>query len=474
MGRKILIVTIIGIIFIVFLITIKNASTQNEAYSIIYSGPHGNLSEVKIAALYEKITDRKPDGGRSLDEAVNVLKQTQADLIFLGFWTWTIPAPDSADNMPPELLHRIAEYANTVPKNVPELIRATGYSYEELKNSIPAIKKEMPGVIFVGAIPAEALGRVEVDPVTNEVIDANDTWQMAFDPQKWDISYKCPENVCKDIPSLKGKLLDKQGIQEYFSLINHLLKPGQKYDRQKAQGYYPDIINPRFQELLVNRAKKQIDLGADAIWIDLLFIQAESLKKMANDINHPAVKESYDSASKIIDAIHEYGESKGKRVYVGTWAEPVINYTWQPPNLDFVTITPTPEEIYSGKFDERRWGKINLNAEEKFGKIPRFVFIDFGWGNNSPLDVFSQKLNKNQQREWLKKADAFFQRKGMIFVYPVRGGDFAPGAKRLSFGKFAKYDSLALEFDTFETIKKLARIKREKPLNQGTNNVMEQ
>lgn len=469
MGKRIIIVTIIVIISIVLFLSIKNASTQNEAYSIIYSGPHGNLSGVKVATLYEKITDRKPDGGRSLDEAVNVLKQTQTDLIFLGFWTWTIPAPDSADNMPPELLHRIAEYANTLPKNVPELIRVTGYSYEELKNSIPAIKKEMPGVIFVGAIPAEALGRVEVDPITNEVIDANDTWQMAFDPQKWDISYKCPENVCKDIPSLKGKLLDKQGIQEYFSLINHLLKPGEKYDWQKAQGYYPDIINSRFQELLVNRAKKQIDLGADAIWIDLLFIQAESLKKMANDINHPAVKESYNSASKIIDAIHEYGESKGKRVYVGTWAEPVINYTWQPPNLDFVTITPTPEEIYSGKFDVEKWDTINLSIEKRFGKIPCFVFIDFGWANNSPLDVFSQRLSKNQQREWLKKADAFFQRKGMIFVYPVRGGNFAPGAKRLSFGKFAKYDSLAPEFQTYDTIRGLALRKLGGSINTNIN-----
>jgi len=456
MGKKALIATVISIIFLVFM---KIVSTQDKVGNVIYNGPHGNISEVKIASMYEKVTDRKPVGGRSLSEAVNVLKQIQTDFIFLGFWTWTLPAPESPDNMPPELLNRIAEYANTSLKNVPALIRATGYSYEELEKSIPVIKKEMPGVIFAGAIPAEALGRVEVDPITNEVINVDAAWGMGFDPQKWDIRYECPQDICKDIPSLKGKILDKERFQEYFSLINHLLKPGEIYDWRKAQGYYPDITNSRFQELLVNRAKKQIDSGADAIFIDLLFIQAESLKKMTDDINHPAVKASYDSASKIIDAIHAYGESKGKRVYVGTWAEPVINYTWQSPNLDFVTITPTPEEIYSGKFGQEKWNKINSNVEEKFGQIPRFVFIDFGWANNSPLDVFSQRLSKTQQRQWLKKADEFFHRKGMIFVYPVYGGDFTPGVKRLSFGKFAKYDSLASEFDTYGAIKELARKK---------------
>ena len=256
---------------------IKNTPKQKEIPNIPYiGGPHGNLSEVKIATLYVKVTDRELIGGRSLEDTIKILKQTQTDFIFLGFWTWTIPAPDSPNNMPPELLNRIAEHANTTTKNVPDLIRAAGYSYEELRNSIPAIKKEMPGVIFVGGIPAEALGRVDVDPTTNKAIDANSTWAMAFDPKKWNISYTCPEELCKDTPSLKGKLLDKEGFQEYFALSNHLLKTGEKYDWQKAQGYYPDLTNLAFQELLVNRAKKQIDSGTDAIWIDLLYSQAET------------------------------------------------------------------------------------------------------------------------------------------------------------------------------------------------------
>jgi len=180
----------------------------------------------------------------------------------------------------------------------------------------------------------------------------------------------------------------------------------------------------------------------------------ETLKTMLNDPNNPAVKNSYDAAGKIIDAIHKYGESKGKRIYIGTWSEPVINFEWQAPKLDFVTITPAPEEIYYGKFDEEKWNKLNSGIEKKFGKIPRFVTIDFGWASYSPMDVFSQMLDKKQQREWLEKADAFFQSKNMIFVYPVHGGDLSTGA--------GWYDSQSPEIDIYETIKELANKKAAK------------
>jgi len=460
MNKKILIVTIAVLILVIMVVSSKNTPKQKEIPDVSYAGgPKGNLSEVNVATVYEKVTDREPSGGRSLEDTIKVLKATQTDFIFLGFWTWTVPPPDSPDSMPPELLNRIAEFTNTSTKNVPELIRATGYSYEELRNSLPAIKKEMPGVIFIGGIPAEALGRVEVDPMTNKVFTTDTTWAMAFDPGKWNINYVCPDVICKDFPSLKGKLLNKEGFQEYFARTNHLIKPGDKYDRQKVSGYFPDLTNSVFQELIVNRAKKQIDTAADGFFIDLLYTQADSLRFMLNDANNPAVRDSYDAAGQIIDKIHEYGRSKGKQIYVGTWSQPVINFEWPAPKLDFVTITPMPEEISSGKFDEKKWDELNSKIEKKFGKIPRFTFIDFGWANNSPMDIFSQKLNIAQQREWLEKADAFFQSKDMIFMYPVRGGDFTPGAKILPLGKWTKYDSLAPEFDTFETIVELANKK---------------
>ena len=78
------------------------------------------------------------------------------------------------------------------------------------------------------------------------------------------------------------------------------------------------------------------------------------------------------------------------------------------------------------------------------------------------MGVYSQELSKEEQREFLKIADEFFSRKGIIFVYPVHGGFMGQDAKILSFGKLKTYDSLAPEFETYETIKSLLKVKREK------------
>ncbi|MDD5477319.1 MAG: hypothetical protein PHG87_03845 [Candidatus Omnitrophica bacterium] len=412
-----------------------------------YIGPNGNLSSVKVATLYEKVTDKEFIGGRSLNETVKVLKETRADMIFRGFWIWNAPVPESSDNIPPEIIDLAAKRLNIKPEQVPEFIEKSGLSYKELENTISAIKKEMPGIIFVGALPAQSVGRIEIDPITGKVYNNEDTWDMAFDPQKWNINY-----------TYKGKLLTKDEFQKLEATNNQeTFKNG--YDYRQAYGYFPDITNPDFQELFLSWAKKQIDSGADAIWIDLLYSQANVLKGMTGDLNHHAVRESYDEASKMVDQIHKYGESKGKHVYVGTWSEPVIDYQGVLPKLDFVTTTPSSEEIYYGKFDEARWSRINMGVKNKFGNIPHFAFIDWGGRPDAPIDVFSQRLSVNEQKEFLKKADEFFSNKNIIFIYPVHGADFWGGVKTRAFGKFTKYDSLAPEFDTYDIIKKLANKK---------------
>jgi len=125
----------------------------------------------------------------------------------------------------------------------------------------------MPDLILCGAIAAQFLWAKDKNDVTGEII--SDTNSMALNPQKWGINQ----------PIQRGK---------------------------------PDITNPEFQKLLLSWAQKQIDYGADAIWIDLLFTQAESFKQVTGNPNHLAVKESYEAASKIVDEIHSYGISKDK------------------------------------------------------------------------------------------------------------------------------------------------------------------
>jgi hypothetical protein len=75
------------------------------------------------------------------------------------------------------------------------------------------------------------------------------------------------------------------------------------------------------------------------------------------------------------------------------------------------------------------------------------------------MGTFSQDLTKAEQNAFLQNADAFFTRKGMNFVYPVHGGTFPRNSARLSFGKYAVYDSLAPQFGNYDTIKNLAQKK---------------
>ena len=58
------------------------------------------LSQVKIASLYENITDVKAFG-RSLSDAVKQFKETRTEFIFRGFWLWS-PAFET----PPKRLRR--------------------------------------------------------------------------------------------------------------------------------------------------------------------------------------------------------------------------------------------------------------------------------------------------------------------------------------------------------------------------------
>jgi len=454
MGNKIIIILIV-VIFLVLLLAYarhQNPGTNNfsDSSNIKYVGPNGNLSDVKVAVLYEKVTDREINSGRSMDDTVKVLKGTQADMIFRGFWVWNNPIPDSPDNIPPEVTNYAAERLGIKPEQVSEAIRKTGFSYEELRNTISKIKKEMPGVIFIGAIPAQAVGRIDMNPITGKVLSTEDTWKMALDPKKWNINYP-----------YEGRIATKEDLQKLKASNNQEIFTN-GYDHTKAHGYYPDITNTDFQELFLSWAKKQIDSGADAIWIDMLYSQAILLRGVTKDVNHPAVIESYDDASRLVDEIHKYGETKNKYIYVGTWAEYFLDFPRQLPKIDFVTTSPMPEEISSGNLNSERWDRISSGIKAKFGNIPQYAFIDWGGKPNAPIDIFSQQLNKEQQKEFLKKADEFFKSRGVVFIYPVHGADFWGDAKVRAFGKFTKYDSLAPEFDTYDTIRELANNKVKK------------
>ncbi len=381
------------------------------------------LGNVKVAIVYERLNDARPR--RSIEEQIRILKDTRVDFILRASWRWNpLPNSCSADD--------IAKVTFKKPEDItPELKQTcvdSGYSFEDMKKIVQKIKQEIPNITIIGAIPAQKINEKEVNEVTGETFDEAQTAQMALDPKKWGIS-----SPTKD---------------EFQSSLR------KKYS---SSGLYPEITNPKVQELMLSWAKRQIEAGMDGVWIDLLDSQAGALWAVTNNVDHPAVKESYEAASKLVDEIHKYGESIGRHVYVGTWSYGEAPYP-AAGLLDFVTESPTQKEIYNKKFDDGAWNSKLATIDRKFGNIPIFIFVDWA-DDNGQLAIFSQKLSKEEQSSVLREADSFFESKGTKFTYPVHGGSTGSHATVITYGKYNWYDSLAPEFQTYGTIKELAQAK---------------
>lgn len=363
------------------------------------------LSQVKVISLYESITDGW-DGmnGRTIAERIALLQETKTDMIFRGWWHWGIP-DESA--------------------------------YGNLQNTLLAIKAAMPNIIFTAAVPAQALWIQNYNPKKQQYITYPATWEMALDPAALGISgISKIEFQCEYAKR-------RTWIDQSFDCLT--------YDPKTVRAYYPDITNPAFQELLLSWAEKLIDIGADAIWVDMLFSQANFITKLTGDINHPAVKAAYDAAAKIIDDLHHYKQG----LYVGTWGN-WSTFPYPPPLLDFVTISPTKEEVLSQTFEEASWDEFIESIKAKKSDIPIIGFIDWADIADTPLGAFSQTLSIAEQNYFLRAADDFLITKGINFAYPLHGGWMGDDATVLSFGRYKTFDSLAPEFNTYKTIKELA------------------
>ncbi len=396
--------------------------------------PAEGLSDVRVGVVYEGVRDRLQYYiGRDVDGVAEILKDLDVDFIFRGFWRWS-PCPEDCSQL---------------EGRAREICLEAGYSYSQLKESIAEIKRELPGVIFCGAVPAQKLDRTLWNPMTGDVIGYPETWEMALDPGKW------------------GLPMSKEEFQCLFAQTHFWFSPEEDcslYDPSTAPAYFPDITNEKFQELIIAWAEKQIDCGADAIWIDMLFTQTGMLAKISGDPGHRAVRESYKAACHIVEEIHRYGLSKGRYIYVGSWASFIVRvnmlgYQYDPPNLDFVTFTPSRKEILSLQLDMEKWDMIFSTVRELMGDIPIFVFIDWASTIKTPLGAFSQNLTSEQQCQFLELADRFFTERGAVFLYPVHGGWMGRDAVKLSYGVSKVYDSLAPEFQTYNTILNLAKAK---------------
>ena len=432
-----------GIVILILSVMLFTPEEQSSTERFI--SPN-NLSEVRVAVQYRYVTDGVVIN-RSVDDVIKIFKELKADFVFQG-WITQKPCPDKCSDLPQEEAERFKLF---------------GYSYEHLRMAVSKIKSEMPNVIFCGGVQAEFLFPEETGKshLILEPEDRDKAWKMALDPKKWGINVNK-----KDFQCFWAKRWGYVDSDETC--------PDEEELKQRMKKYFPDLTNPNFQKIFLKRIYKQIDAGVDAIWIDMLYMQAHLMEMLTKDPNHPAVKESYEAAWKIVEKIHEYGRKKGKYIYVITWVavkqgDSIVDVPKEYVNVDAAMVSPSPDEIKDkltgeiGNFNEELWDKLVNRIREKYG-IPIFARIDYGGPGRTPLYVFSQELSKEEAREFLRRADKFFSEKGIIFIYPVHGGDMGRKdlVKKLSYGKFNWYDSLAPEFQTFETIKELAQNKRAK------------
>lgn len=413
---------------------------------------------IKVAILYERIGD----GGiinRSIENEIKIFKETEADFIFRAFWLWE-PCYEKCEDAPYQYLYgRGKLFCRKFGKKCEnpyelglEICKLNGYSYSHLQKTISKIKSEIPDIKICGAIGPEVLPKNHVyDPKTKEIINYPETWKMALDPSKWGINFS------------------KEKFQCWYAKYHHWIPQDydcENFDPRDSWAYFPDITNKRFQKLFLHWVERQIDAGVDAIWIDMLYTQAWFLYRMSKNANHSAVKESYKAGLKIIEKIRKYSERKGKYIFIGTWAPRSCvleeDFPYYFSDLDFVTITPLPNEVKAMKLSETLWNNALKCIRQKYGSIPIIAFLDWQSTKKSQTGIFSQDLTKNEQREFLRIVDEFFVKRNVIFAYPVHGGFMGYDVTKKAFGFYPFYDSLAPEFQTYETIKELIQNRRVK------------
>ncbi len=379
-----------------------------------------------VAVVYERVADKmQNDIGRNMTNETELLSSIRTDIIFRGWWHERM------------ILDNCTQLSNPSQR---QQCDASSMTYEYLNNSTSAIKKKLPDSIFIGAVPAQQLYSMTYNPETHQFVQYPDTWYMALDPAKFGIAGITKEEFQCEYAR------NRTWLNETYDCAY--------YNPANATAYFPDITNESFKSLLLSLAKKQIDSGADGIWFDGLLWQAKVLAALTGDVNHTAVNASYSASLKIIDSVHNYKQG----VYVGSWVEGK-KFPYPPLSIDFTTVTPSRKEVMNQTFNEISWNWTISSVREKNGDIPIIAFIDWSDTSNTPLGAFSQNLSKENQSSFLRVADAFFQKKGVIFAYPMHGGYLGSDAQVLSFGRYPFYDALAPESDTYGTIRDLSMAK---------------
>lgn len=382
-----------------------------------------NVSKV----IYYWNLQSPPEG---LNKSITILKDLQPQMIWYSYWITGFPIPP--DSRKAYSIALSCGLSETKAKEFSKWVEMNHYTLQDLKKQVNVAKSL--NIIYCPAILGYTNFRIDFnyDPCTFKCLSKNEIKSMLLNFGKWGI-----------INPKTRKPYTLEETQELF------------YERglPRHNGVF-DLSSTEFKKYMHDKFLVLKKVGINTVWLDLYFQLPLNLAR-GFGFNSKMVKDLYNGACDIVD------DAKGLGFTVGTWYQALEFPYSRVPNLDFVTASPSTEEVESINIDYSRWDKIASIVKSKCPRCELIIIFDFANRDNPPLPVFSQKLTPEQQSEFLVKlhnlADYIEKKYGIktAVAYPVHGPGLGRNPTKLAWGKYDIYDALAPEFDTYFTIKSL-------------------
>jgi hypothetical protein len=390
-----------------------------------------NISSANTSVTWERLAaDVNIPGNRTANSTAQWINSSRIDLIFRGWMVYGGVMPNTCSQF-------------IDPQTISDCNNAS-YSYEYLQNYTAAIHSLNSNTIIIGGTTAGLFDRTTYDPVLNVTMYYPQTYDMAFDPQKYGSNYTKAQFQC-----IWGKA--RLWVSPSIDCINH----PELYDPSNVTGYYPDINNATIRQYLLDISEKQIDSGVDGMFIDFLFLQSDivALLNQAN-VSSEYVNESFVNASTLVDNIHTYSPSTS----VGSWYT-TLNYLPYPfPKLDYVVGTPYTTDILNNTNNYTQWNNTKKLIRNETN-APIIISMDFSESSGSPIGVFVNNLTYQQRINVLRSENTFFTNLSMIYSFPVVISNTGNNTTILAYGTYKEFDAFAPEFQLNRVIQQLTLAK---------------
>ena len=378
---------------------------------------------------YQRLNDAENLGGdarRSVEEVAQILKELNADFVMQGLSHYS-PCVDTCSRW------------SSLRKQ--EKCEKMGYAYDLMAEAVDTVKSET-GAKIGGAALIQFFWAEQWDSEVefNRWLTRDDTWELALDPSSF------------------GLPVSKEEFQKWFW---KQFKGVDITDPKNEMGFY--LFDPTLsdvQNIFADLLEAQLNCGVDAFWWDMLLLPVSALLHYGVPVEHTAIQEIYEGCKEIAS----FTKKKVTHIMWSYWR---LEYDYGlfseygAPPVDICLDLIGTEEISSQVMNEDRWNTIQQYVQNIYGNLPHFTRLDFGSGRTG-LYVFAEELTVEEANEFLTIAEDFFQQRGILLILPVHGGNPCDPSQisqnlcpKLAYGQYNWYDSLAPEFDTYDTIKSI-------------------